>query len=235
MNTQITTALINIIITLLLTTGACYIVILFIEFLSNKRRYKSKYSSKAQTKTDKQSINPTLIVVITNLIGFLFFIVYLFKDIIGNTNQIPLKTETVISENITHKESETEITSSESYNMDNETNLFNNEPELVEYRITYDISYDELSKNEKDFYDKIISTAMNKDNTFITDKELSFNLNSEISENESIRVQSVFYNNYPDVTIYTTRYSDAWMYHVTHLLNGVPLYRTYYFNVKYKQ
>lgn len=173
MNTQITTALINIIITLLLTTGACYIVILFIEFLSNKRRYKSKYSSKAQTKTDKQSINPTLIVVITNLIGFLFFIVYLFKDIIGNTNQIPLKTETVISENITHKESETEITSSESYNMDNETNLFNNEPELVEYRITYDISYDELSKNEKDFYDKIISTAMNKDNTFITDKELS--------------------------------------------------------------
>ena len=196
---------------------------------------KSKYSSKAQTKTDKQSINPTLIVVITNLIGFLFFIVYLFKDIIGNTNQIPLKTETVISENITHKESETEITSSESYNMDNETNLFNNEPELVEYRITYDISYDELSKNEKDFYDKIISTAMNKDNTFITDKELSFNLNREISENESIRVQSVFYNNYPDVTIYTTRYSDAWMYHVTHLLNGVPLYRTYYFNVKYKQ
>lgn len=233
MNTQITTVLINIIVTILLTAGACYIVILFIEFLFNKRRYKSKYSSKAQTKTNKQAINPTLIVVITNLIGFLFLTVYLFKDIIGNTNQIPLKTETVISENITHKESETGITSSESYDTDNETDIFDHEP--IKYRITYDISYDELSNNEKDFYDKIISTAMNKDNTFITDKELSFNLNSEISENESIRVQSVFYNNYPDVTIYTTRYSDAWMYHVTHLLNGVPLYRTYYFNVKYKK
>lgn len=235
MNIQITTILINIIVTILLTTGACYIVILFIEFLLDKKRYTSKYSSKAQTKTDKQTINPTLIVVIMNLTGFLFLTVSLFKGIIGNTNQIPPKVETVISDNITHNESETEITSSESYDTDNKTDLFNNEPEYVEYRITYDISYDELSKNEKDFYDKIISTAINKDNTFITDKELSFNLNSEISENESIRVQSVFYNNYPDVTIYTTRYSDAWMYHVTHLLNGVPLYRTYYFNVKYKK
>ncbi len=233
---KIITILINEIVALILTAGACYIVILFIEFLFNKKHYKSKYSSKKQTKfnkNNKQTINPTLIVVITNLIVCLYLVAYLFKDIIGNTNQIPLKTETVISENITHKESETEITSSESYNMDNETDLFDNEP--IKYRITYDISYDELSKNEKDFYDKIISTAMNKDNTFITDKELSFNLNSEISQNESIRVQSVFYNNYPDVTIYTTRYSDAWMYHVTHLLNGVPLYRTYYFNVKYKK
>lgn len=176
-------------------------------------------------KQNKPTIHPALKLVI-------LLAVYTLGYICGSINQ--KQTKTVVSENITHKESETGITSSESYDTDNETDIFDHEPELVEYRITYDISYDELSKNEKDFYDKIISTAMNKDNTFITDKELSFNLNSEISENESIRVQSVFYNNYPDVTIYTTRYSDAWMYHVTHLLNGVPLYRTYYFNVKYK-
>ncbi len=177
-------------------------------------------------KQNKSTIHPALKLVI-------LLAVYTLGYICGSINQ--KQTETVVNENIIHKGSETEITSSESYDTNNKTDLFNNEPEFVEYKITYDISYDELSKNEKDFYDKIISTAMNKDNTFITDKELSFNLNSEISQNESIRVQSVFYNNYPDVTIYTTRYSDAWMYHVTHLLNGVPLYRTYYFNVKYKQ
>lgn len=235
MNTQITTTLINIIITILLTAGACYIVILFIEFLFNKRRYKSKYSSKAQTKTDKQAINITLIVVISNLIGFLVLTAYFFKGIIGNTNQIPPKAETVINENITHKESETEITSSESYVKVNETDLFDNEPELVEYKITYDISYSDLNENEKKLYDKVISTAMDKDNTFITNKELSFSLNITLSENESSRVQAALYNNYPDIIFYTNRYLDSWMYYETKYLNGIPIHRTYYFNVKYKK
>lgn len=75
---------------------------------------------------------------------------------------------------------------------------------------------------------------MNKDNTFKTDNESNFIFNTLITENESIRVQAVLHNNYPDVTFYTTRYSNAWMYHVTHYLNGAPLYKTYYFNVKYK-
>lgn len=231
---QIITILINEIVALILTASACYIVILFIKFLFDKRHNKSKYLSKIQTKTDKKAAHPVLMAVITTVIVDLFLAAYLFKDIIGSTNQIPSKVETVISENITQKESEIEITNSESYDKDNETNLLDNTPELIEYRITYDISYDELNKNEKDFYNKIIETAINKDDTFITDKELSFNFNTTITENETIRVQSLLYNNYPDVTFYTTRYPDAWMYHVTHFINGLPTYRTYYFNVKYK-
>ena len=189
-------------------------------------KYFKKGIKSMTYKQNKSTIHPALKLII-------LLAVYALGYICGSINQ--KQTETVISENINQKLSEAEAKSNNSYNEINETNSSDNEIITSKYTITYDISYDELSKNEKDFYDKIISTAMNKDNTFITDKELSFNLNSEISENESIRVQSVFYNNYPDVTIYTTRYSDAWMYHVTHLLNGVPLYRTYYFNVKYKK
>lgn len=114
-------------------------------------------------------------------------------------------------------------------------NSSDNELIASKYTITYDISYSELNKNEKEFYDKVISTAINKDSTFITDKELNFNFNTTITENESLRVQSVLYNNYPDITIYTTRYPDSWMYYITHFINGLPTYRTYYFNVKYKQ
>lgn len=139
-----------------------------------------------------------------------------------------------ISGSINQSQTETETISNISYNEISETSPSDNEPKASEYEIIYDISYSELNENEKKLYDKIISTAMNKDNTFITDRELSFNLNTTLSKNESVRVQSVLYNNYPDVTFYTTRYSGAWMYYVTHLINGMPTYRTYYFNVKYK-
>ena len=189
-------------------------------------KYFKKGIKSMTYKQNKSTIHPALKLII-------LLAVYALGYICGSINQ--KQTETVISENINQKLSEAEAKSNNSYNEINETNSSDNEIITSKYTITYAISYSELNKNEKELYDKIISTAMNKDNTFITDKELSFNLNSEISENESIRVQSVFYNNYPDVTIYTTRYSDAWMYHVTHLLNGVPLYRTYYFNVKYKK
>lgn len=175
---------------------------------------------------NKPTIHPVLKLVI-------LLAVYALGYICGSINH--KQTETVISENINQKQSESEAKNNNSYNEINETNSSDTEIITSNYTITYDITYNDLNKNEKDFYDKIISTAMNEDNTFKTDKELSFNLNTAISKNESIRVQSVFYNNYPDVTIYTTRYPNAWMYHITHLLNGVPLYRTYYFNVKYKQ
>lgn len=53
---QIITALINEIIALFLTAGACYIVIMFIDFLlnktQNKRHYKPKRSSKTKPKID---------------------------------------------------------------------------------------------------------------------------------------------------------------------------------------
>lgn len=165
----------------------------------------------------------------------LLLAVYALGYICGSINLKQSETETVIKENINQEQLEAETISNESYDKVNETDLFNNDSELVKYRITYDISYDELNKNEKKFYDKVISTAMNKDNTFITDKELNFILNTPITEDESLRIQSVIYNNYPDITIYTNRYTDAWMYYVTHFINGLPTYRTYYFNVRYKQ
>ena len=166
---------------------------------------------------ENPSMHPALKIVI-------ILIVYSLGYICGSINQ-----------------KQTEVISNNSYDIGrnnnsyeiNETSSSNDSLTTSKYRITYDISYSELNENEKNFYDKILSTAMNEDNTFITDRELNFKFNTQITENESIRVQSVLYNNYPDITFYTTRYSNAWMYHVTHLLNGLPIYKTYYFNVKY--
>lgn len=180
------------------------------------KRYKKRY---------KKTMHPALKVVI-------LLAVYTLGYISGSINQ--KQTETLVNGNVDKEQAEIETINDNSYDKIVETNPSNNEAKTPEYRITYDIAYSELNKNEKELYDKIIATAINKDDTFITDKELSFNFNAIITENETIRVQSLLYNNYPDVTFYTTRYPDAWMYHVTHFINGLPTYRTYYFNVKYK-
>lgn len=138
-----------------------------------------------------------------------------------------------INGNINQNQTENIITNL--FDKTDKTNLSGNEPKTSEYKIPYDISYADLNDNEKKLYDKIISTAINNDNTFITDRELNFNLNITLSMDESSRVQVVLYNNYPDIIIYTNRYSDSWMFYETKYINGIPIKRTYYFNVKYKQ
>lgn len=178
-------------------------------------------------KHNKPTMHPLLKLVI-------LLAVYSLGYISGSNNQKQAEKEMVINDNINQEHTETETISNDLVDKIVETNSSDNGSKTLEYKITYDISYSDLNKNEKDFYDKIVSTAINKDNTFITNKELSFNFNAIITENESIRVQSLLYNNYPDVTFYTTRYPDAWMYHVTHFINGLPTYKTYYFNVRYK-
>lgn len=105
--------------------------------------------------------------------------------------------------------------------------------ETLKYTVQYDISYPELNEREKELYSKILSVAMKEDGTFITDRELKFKFNENISESEGIRVRKVLYNNFPDVTFYTTKYDSAWIYYETYHINGFPLYKTYYFNVKY--
>lgn len=207
------------IIGLFLITGLFYITM---ELIFNKTKNKESYKHLKKDhkkinvyRQNKPAIHPALIFVI-------ILAAYSFGYISRNINQIPTGTET--------------INSNLSYNETKETNYpSDSDPKTTKYRITFDISYSDLNEDEKELYDKIISTALNKDNTFITDRELNFILNTTtITENESIRVQSVLYNNYPDVKFYTTRYPNSWMYYVTHCINGMPLYRTYYFNVKYK-
>ncbi len=183
------------------------------------RHFKKETKSMRKYKRNKPAMHPALKIVI-------LLAIYASGYICGSINLKQPEPETVIKENIIQEQSETETISN---------NSSDNELIASKYTITYDISYSELNKNEKEFYDKVISTAMNKDNTFITDKELNFNFNTTITENESLRVQSVLYNDYPDITIYTTRYPDSWMYYITHFINGLPTYRTYYFNVRYKQ
>lgn len=163
-------------------------------------------------KRNKPSIHPALKLII-------LLVVYSLGYISGSINQKQSKIETI---------------SNDSYDKIDETNLSDNELKASEYNIPYNISYSDLNENEKKLYDKVISTAMNKDNTFITNKELSFSLNITLSENESSRVQAALYNNYPDVIFYTNRYLDSWMYYETKYLNGIPIHRIYYFNVKYK-
>ena len=162
-------------------------------------------------KQNKSSIHPALKLII-------LLVVYSLGYISGSINQKQSKIETI---------------SNDSYDKIGETNIFDNEPKTSEYNIPYDISYSDLNENEKKLYDKVLSTAMNKDNTFITNKELSFSLNATLSENEASRVQIVLSNNYPDIIFYTNRYIDSWMYYETKYLNGLPIHRTYYFNVKY--
>lgn len=209
-------------IVLFLLTGLFYIIM---ELIFNKTKSKKDYKhlEKKRKKINvyrqnRPAIHPVLIFII-------ILAAYSFVYISRNIDQIPTGAETV-SSSPRNENNETIQTS----NFDRTPA---NDSKTLENKIIYDISYSDLNDDEKNFYDKILSTAMNKDNTFITDRELTFIFNTPITENEAIRVHSVLYNNYPDVKFYTTRDLDAWICYVTHFMNGVPLYKTYYFNVKY--
>ncbi len=171
-------------------------------------------------KQNKPSLHPVLKFII-------LLAVYSLGYINGNIKQ----TQTMSSNSYDEL---TETLNGNSYNEIDETNSQNNELKTSKYEIDYNISYSDLNDNEKKLYDKIISTAIDKNNTFITNKELHFDLYASLSMEESARVQFVLYNNYPDVTFYTNRYSDSWMYYETKYLNGIAIHRTYYFNVKCK-
>lgn len=173
----------------------------------------------------KPPMNPLLKVVI-------LLAVYALGYAVGSYNQKNTLTESVFNNGADEPlGSGTEKIDSNYYYAADGTDTSGSDD--LKFAVKYDISYSDLNKNERSFYDKIISTALNKDNTFITDKELHFTFNKKISEQEHINVRAVLHNNYPDIKFYTTRFPDSWIYYETQYLNGIPINRTYYFKIKY--